>query len=280
MIMSQELTVTEVRTVEAQNFQREFAPVLSQILSAAPVEVSAGVKKCCGKCHAKSNKLLAPSELKMIQTDYDRHIADVQKQNYEKVEQVKIAAIATLVQSQENLLVSEPSVVSEQIQRIVDAKTIWEINQEVRSTFKEIKVQHTKTFVANLTDAVRESALSVGFEHITVQEPRVGMTRIVGTNQIGQNIIAEIETDKQVDIHTELVGYTDGSCEKIMRKFDEELSARGITTKHKELKPTYGIPRMQYAQTLAKPKPMRRRIFEDEATMAQEKPIERITLIN
>lgn len=278
--MSQELTVTEVRTVEAQNFQREFAPVLSQILNAAPIEVSTGVKKCCGKCHAKSNTLLAPSELKVIQTDYDRHIAVAQKHYYGKVEQVKVAAIATLVQSQENLLVSEPSVVAEQIQRIVDAKSVREACQEVKSTFKEVKAQHTKTFVANLTKAVKVSAISVGFKYISVQEPQSGMTRIVGTNQTGQNIIAEIETDKQVDIHTELVGFTDGSCEKVMRKFDEELCTRGITTKQKEQKPTYGIPRMLYAQRLAKPKPMHRRVFEDEATAAQEKTIERITLKN
>lgn len=279
--MSQEITYSEVRTVsEAQNFQREFAPVLSQILNAAPIEVSTGVKKCCGKCHAKSTILLAPSELKVIQTDYNRHIAVIQKHYYGKVEQVKVAAIATLVQSQENLLVSNPSVVAEQIQRIVDAKTFQEVNQEVKSTFKEIKAQHTKTFVANLANAVKESAISVGFKNVSVQEPRAGMTRIVGTNQIGQNIIAEIETAKQVDIHTELVSFMDGNCEKVMRKFDEELSARGITTKHKEQKPTYGIPRMPYAQRLTKPRPMRRRFFEDEAMVAQEKTAERVTLKN
>lgn len=278
--MSQELTITEVRTVEAQNFQREFAPVLSKILNAAPIEVSAGVRKCCGKCHAKATNLQAPSELKVIQTDYDRHLAVAQKRHYGKVEQLKVAAIATLVQSQENLLISEPSVVAEQIQRIVDAKTFREVSQEVKSTFKEVKAQHTKAFVANLTKAVTASAISVGFKHVLVQEPRAGMTRIVGTNQIGQNIIAEIETAKHVDIHTELVGFMDGSCEKVMRKFDEELSARGITTKHKEQKPTYGIPRLPYAQRLAKPRPMRRRVFEDEAMVAQEKTVERITLKN
>lgn len=276
--MSQELTVTEIRTVEAQNFQRTFVPVLSQILNAAPIEVSAGVKRCCGKCYARSTKLLAPSELKTIQTDYDRHIRVAQKQNHEKVEQVRVAAIATLVQSQENLLVSEPRVVAEQLQSIVDAKTIREINQKVRATFKEVKAQHTKSFVANLTNAVKEATLSVGFEHIRVQETRTGMTRIVGTNQIGQNIIAEIDTNTQVDIHTELIGFTDGSCEKVMRKFDEELSLRGVTSKYKEQKTTYGIPRMPYAQRLVKSRPVRRRFLEDEETVVQVKQEERIQL--
>ena len=50
--MSQEINYTEIKTVNtADNYQREFAPIISQILNAAPAEVSAGVKKCCGLCH-------------------------------------------------------------------------------------------------------------------------------------------------------------------------------------------------------------------------------------
>ena len=103
--------------------------------------------------------------------------------------------------------------------------------------------------------------------------------RIIATNSAGQNLISEIDTsNKQVDIRTELIGYTDGSCEHVIRAFDDELSVRGITTKVKEQKATKGVPQMPYTQKLVKSKKTVHRTFEDEQTISENKAQNIITI--
>ena len=70
--MSQELYYTRVATVrETQQFQRNFGPVIAQVLNSAPIEVVSGVKKCCKRKRTKTKSVLAPTELTVIQTDFE-----------------------------------------------------------------------------------------------------------------------------------------------------------------------------------------------------------------
>ncbi len=276
--MSQIINHTGVATVnESLNFQREFAPILSTILNSAPNEITTAVKKCCCTHRAASEVLLSPNELKVIQNDFDKHMQQVQQQVTENGEQLKVAAIATLMDHQENLLVSNPQLVVESIQKIVAAEKVSDVYQEVRSTFHEIKVQHTEAFVANIRHAVEESAVAVGFKEVLVQVPSAQLVRVVATNTSGQNLVTEITNEKQVDIRTELIGFTDGSCERVMRMFDDEMVSRGISTEYKEQTPTYGIPQIPYAQKLLKPSSNKHRSFEDEV-VAEEDINDNITI--
>ena len=278
--MSQELSYQRVASVSeaVNNYQRELGPIIAQIMSSAPAAVTAGVKKCSGDKRVKSRVLLAPTELNVIQTDFDQHLKEAKTQDCGKVEQMKVAAIATIAKSQDNLLLSEPDVVVDKIQRIIEAGTVRGVKQEIKAAFQEIKTQHTKSFVDNVSNAVQESAASIGFKTISVQEPHIGMVRIVAVNQTGQNLIAEIESNEKVDIHSELVGYADGSCEKVMKAFDDEMSARGITTERKEQKPTYGIPQLPFAKRLLKNKAIKRRTFKDESPVQNETSVNQITI--
>lgn len=277
--MSQELYYIRVASVrETQQFQRNFGPVIAQILNSAPVEVVTGVKKCCKRKRAKTKSVLAPTELTVIQTDFDKYIAVAQEQKQVAETQLKVAAIATLVKSQENLLASSPSVVAESIQRIIDASTIQETKKEITTAFKEIKSQHTRSFASNVSVAIKESAIAVGFREVKVVQENLNLTRIIATNSSGQNLIAEINTSAQVDIRTELIGYTDGSCERVIRAFDNELSVRGITMKVKKQKAINGIPQMPFAQKLVKPRKIVQRTFADESAISENEAQNVITI--
>ena len=236
------------------------------------------MKKCCKRKRTKTKSVLAPTELTVIQTDFDKHIAIAQEQKQAAETQLKVAAIATLVKSQENLMVSSPSVVAESIQRIIDAPTVQEANKEIKTAFKEIKSQHTQSFASNVSVAVKESAIAVGFREVKVVQENLNLTRIVATNSSGQNLIAEIDTSAQVDIRTELIGYTDGSCERVIRAFDNELSVRGITMKIKKQKATNGIPQMPFAQKLVKPRKIVPRTFADESAISENEAQNVITI--
>lgn len=267
--MSQVINIEQVSTVqEANNFQREMGPVIAQVMCSAPIGVTAGVKKCGAKARSKSTAIMAPSKMDNIQKDFNRNLAVSRTFSNEKAEQLKVAALATLIQSQENILISKPEEIASGMQRIMDAGTIQEVSREITRTFQEIRKQHSHEFTKNVAIAVKDTAVSIGFETVAVQKPTPGMIRIVASNQSGQNLIAEIETGKKVDIRSELIGYTDGSCTKVMRAFDDGLVARGITMEHKEQKPTWGIPRLSYSKKIKAPR-RAARFFAEEAVSEQ-----------
>lgn len=269
--MSQIIRHIGVATVqESLNFQREFAPILSEILNSAPTEVVSTAKMCCSPEHVESNVLLSPNELKVIQRDFTKHKKNARKKVKTNSEQLKVAAIATLTDYQEKLLVSRPEVVADKIQRVVSAQTEQETIQEIQSAFHEIKLQHAESFVANIAQAVETSAIAVGFPDVQVQRPTAQLVRVVATNDTGQNLIAEVTNDQQIDIHTELIGFTDGTCEKVMRAFDDEMVLHGVTTKHKEQKPTLGVPQLPFAKRLLGRIRKKSRLFADEAIVSQD----------
>ena len=269
--MSRIIRHAGVATVrQSLNFQREFAPILSQIMNSAPAEVVSTAKMCCSTEHVASNVLLSPNELKVIQSDFAKHKKKARTKVKTNSEQLKVAAIATLADYQEKLLVSHPEMVPEKIQKVVSAKTEQETYQEIQAAFHEIKVQHAESFVANLTHAVETSAIAVGFPKVEIQKPSTQMVRVVATNDKGQNLIAEIANEKQIDIHTELIGFTDGSCEKVMRAFDNEMVQQGITTEYKEQKATLGVPQLPYAKKLLNCIKKKSRSFTDETLVPQE----------
>lgn len=266
--MSQELYQERIATVrEAQNFQRNFAPIIAQVLNAAPAEVSMGVKKCCPKKRPKTDTLLSPDELNVIQVDFEEHKYAVKQQKQPVDIQLKIAALSTLVASQDNLIISEPVIIAQHLQKIVAAPTVKETTKEIKATFKLIKTEHKHSFVTNVETAIKESAKAIGFNDVKVVEYNNDLIRIVGTNSTGQNLITEIDIHDQLDIRTELIGYTDGSCNDIMRSFDNEMVKRGITAQQKEQKATNGVPQMPFAKKLAKKRFVRS--FVDEQTIVE-----------
>ena len=221
--------------------------------------------------------MLAPSGLKVIQADFKAFKEIAQTQKEAGAMPIKVAAIATLVANQNNLHVSDQDVVAEAVQKIIEAGTVKETETQIKSAFREIKAQHQQVFVDNVTTAVKESAMAVGFSMVAVQPPQDGMVRVVATNASGQNLIAEIDSKKQVDIRAELVGFTDGSCGKVMREFDDEMVKRGVKTKSKVQRATNGVPQMPYAKAMTKVR-RRRRSFADEKTVNQEGTVNTITI--
>lgn len=276
--MSQNIEYTRLVAVnEMKNYQRSVGPIIAQILNGAPTEFVSEVKCCACQKRRKNDTLLAPSELKVIQTDYERHLETANRQ-MNRTEAKKVAAIATFLQSQNNILVSKPIVIANSIQRIISAESSTEVNNEVKEAFKEIRKQHSEVFVSNVVTAVEESVVAIGFEEISIQETKAGMVRIVAANKDGQNFLAEIESDKQINIHTELVGCSDGSCEKVIRSFDNEMNKRGITTQQKVLQPTRGVPVLPFAKKLLKRNALTCRRFADENVTTQENTSEQISI--
>lgn len=273
--MSQHITYTRINTVQqnAAKFRQQLAPVISDILRTVPTEV----RRICtteATVAAASSMLLAPSELHIIQSNFEKNMASLK--GIDSVSRLQASAISTIAGAQQQLAVSQPEIITAKFQGLTSATTVEGAKEAAKAVFAEIHRQHTGEFVRGLTEAITGSAVAIGFSNAKIQSAP-NMMRIVANNPVNQYLICEIEVGKTVDVQSELVGITDGSCSKLMQQFEAELSKRGVTASEKEQKPTHGVPQMPYAQRLIKAKktPSRPQRTYDST---EETPATQITL--
>lgn len=258
--MSQELVYSRVNTVQqAARFSQQLVPVISEILKTAPVEVR---QKCTAMPVpvSSSDMLLAPSELTHIQSEFEHNMAALK--GFENIVRLQVSALNTITSFQSQLTVSQPKVITAGLQALISATTVNGASKAVESLFAEIRHQHTGAFVSGLTSAISGAAATIGFSNVNIVEHSSNMVRIVAKNQDSQYLISEIEVGRSVDVHSELVGITDGSCVHKMRKFEEELAKRGVTVSEKKQKATHGIPQMPFSKKIQKNKNTSNRVYD------------------
>lgn len=259
--MSQELVYSRVNTVQqdAARFRQQMAPIISEILKTAPVEVR---QKCTVVPVSVSSPdmLLAPSELTHIQSEFERNMTVLKESD--NIVRLQASALNTIASVQSQLAVSKPEAITAGLQVLTSATTIESASKAVESVFAEIRHQHTDEFVSGLTTAISGSAAVIGFSNVNIVEHSSTMVRIVAKNHDSQYLVSEIEIGQSVDVHSELVGITDGFCAHTMRKFEEELTIRGVTVSEKEQKTTQGIPQMPFSKKIQKKKSMPNRVFD------------------
>lgn len=259
--MSQELVYSRINTVQQDvaRFRQQMAPVISDILKVVPVEVR---QKCTAVpvSVSSSDMLLAPSELMHIQNEFEHNMAALK--GADNIVRLQASALNTMTSVQAQLAVSQPEVITTKLQALTSATTVEGASKAVESVFAEIRLQHTGEFVSGLTTAISGSAAAIGFSNVRIVENSSTMVRIVAQNQNSQYLVSEIEIGQCVDVHSELVGITDGSCAHTMRKFEEELAKRGVTVSEKKQKPTQGIPQMPFSKKIQKKKSAPNRVYD------------------
>lgn len=267
--MSQELTYSRVNTVQlnATIFREQMAPVLSEILKAAPVSAR---QKCAVSTPAVlvTDTVLAPSELTHIQTAFEQNMAALK--GTDNVVRLQASTLSTLSSVQTQLAVTQPYIIAAKLQELTSASTVADASKAVESVFAEIRLQHTGAFVSGLTSAITGSAAAIGFSEVKIME-NSNMIRIVTKNKRSQYLVSEIEIGKTVDVKSEFVGISDGSCAQTMCKYEEELANRGVTFSAKEQKATLGVPQMPFSKKLLKNKSIPHRVFDcsEEAGTAE-----------
>lgn len=252
--MSQQISYTRINTVQqdAAKFRQQLTPVISDILRTVPLDVR---RKCTVETPVAttSTMLLAPSELHIIQSNFEHNMTSLK--GVDRVTRLQASALSTIAGAQQQLAVPQPEIITTKLQRLTSATTVEGAKEAAKAVFSEIYRQHTGEFVRGLTEAITGSAAVIGFSNAKVQSSP-NLIRIIANNPANQHLICEIEVGKTVDVLSELVGITDGSCSKLMQQFEAELSKRGVSASEKEHTPTHGVPRMPYAQRLIKAKKM------------------------
>lgn len=268
--MSQEITYTRINTVEqdAAAFRGQISPLIDGIIQAASPKVRQNLTYTHHPHLCASSKLLAPSELTIVQDEFKHNMSMLK--GIDNIVRLQASALNTLASVQDNIALSSPNEVNPKIETRMAAKNVAIASRAVESLFSEVRHQHTEVFLNGLTSAITESTAVIGFSDVRIVERTSNFIRVLGKNSFSQYLVCEIEMDNTIDLHSELIGITDGSCAHTMRMFENELAKRGVSVSEKEQKATYGTPHMPFSKKLLKKKTAQRRVLEDETVVDNE----------
>jgi hypothetical protein len=120
---------------------------------------------------------------------------------------------------------------------IIEKKTVTilysserELKKNVTNLVSEIQTQHTKIFVDEISEVVKNASRDIGFKNITTKITNT-IPVISAVNELGQSLISEIRIDentKVINLVSETTGIKDNSCDIIMQNFDIALKSYGI----------------------------------------------------
>jgi len=209
-----------------------------------------------------------------LRAQFRKTYADVSKKiaqsGLSTLEATKVSVIATV--SKMNFKVEEGKAVRQAMKALVNTREGNSLKKEVKSLMNHLEVSHTKAFSSALAKACVKASLAVGFKQVEVKDV-LGKLEIIATNSIGQRLISEIAVDARtnaVNVNTETIGMTDGSCSVIMNQFNNELKRMGIKIGTEETKFTGGVCQMSYAKM----------IDQHEKERKRKKELERLRRLN
>lgn len=276
--MSQENSyyqVQSIRTLRAPRYAVSVASIIKDLINTAPSNITTSVQKInrVPITMPVNDVLKSPSSLKVLQKHFHQNLT-ILNRNTEtgNVASLKAAAVITL--QQENLLIENKALVEQSLGDLLNANTIDQAKEKLSSTFDEIKAQHLRIFTNTLSSNIQKASSNIGFTLVETKAVNADLIRVVATNAQGHNLISEIHVDqkKNIDIISELVNITDGSCVKIMDDFNKEMETFGIVSERKERKPTGGIAQMPFAKILQKQnKAMKRQFVNEQVIKKSEK---------
>lgn len=187
------------------------------------------------------------------------------------LEATKASVIATI--SRMNFKVEDGKNVGNAIKALASSQDSNSIKREVKALMNCLEVSHSKVFTSTLARACAKASLTVGFNEVEVKEV-LGKLEVIATNSIGQRLVSEIGVDPKtsvVNLNTETIGITDGSCSVIMSRFNDELKRMGIKIGNEETKFTGGACQMSYAKMIDQ---------QDKEQKRKKKELERLRKLN
>jgi hypothetical protein len=171
-----------------------------------------------------------------------------------------------------NFKVEDGNAVRQAIKAITTSQNTNSLNRQIKALMNHLEVTHTRVFTSALARACVKASLSVGFKEVEVKNV-LGKLEIIASNSIGQRLVSEIEVDAKtgaVNMHTETIGMTDGSCSLVMNQFNHELKKMGVKIGSEKTKFTGGVCQMSYA----------RMIDQHDKEQKRKKELERLRKLN
>jgi len=102
--------------------------------------------------------------------------------------------------------------------------------QSVEAVMNEIQVQHGSVFTKQMVEIVSKASVDAGFKTVNVVVKN-SVPVITAVDANGRGIVSEIRTDNKthvLDLVSETVGMTDGSCNDAIQAFSASLQKYGV----------------------------------------------------
>lgn len=239
--MSQENTRADIKKVKAVKYQSnasviDFYSVLNNLTKTyIDKKLSFSFTNNIKNCSAEFTKNNLVQDTVQSPNKIRRQFAEEFNANLKKTDAKKSSALETKKEILINTIAKLPynicnkDIILKKTTEILKSSE-KELKKNVTNLVSELQTQHTKIFVNELSDAVKNASCDVGFKNITVKVKN-STPVILAVNETGQAIISEIRIDdntKLINLVSETTGIQDNSCDKIMQNFDVALKNYGI----------------------------------------------------
>ncbi len=137
------------------------------------------------------------------------------------------------------------------VAELIAARDVAAVEEARRRLLRAVERDHLQAFVAQLSEAAAAASRDAGFESIEVR-PGADATsnRIIATDPAGRSLVSEVAPDEsgEVNLATEAVGITDGTCHTALDRFDAALERRGVRSGPPRRVTTGGVCELAFAR--------------------------------
>lgn len=141
-------------------------------------------------------------------------------------------------------LVANQTELKTSLKAIDQAKSLVELKTAHQTAVATVESGHQQIFMTALIEAGKNATLKTGFQKLeSLPSPLPSVARFAATDALGRTLITEITAPVGGDarVETEVVGVSDGSCNRILDDFDNALEAEGVRSQPAERKFTGGV---------------------------------------
>jgi hypothetical protein len=159
------------------------------------------------------------------------------------------ARVATMVAVNSTGLAGRSDALHAATSALAGAVTPVDLERAEVALVQAVEEEHAACFANALTATCTASASALGFESESVVTTK-GVTKIVATDGSGRSLITVVHAgaNETPRLETEVVGVSDGSCQRILDQFDAELAKRGVDGAPPERKTTGGLCMLEAAR--------------------------------
>jgi ribosomal protein S28E/S33 len=149
----------------------------------------------------------------------------VAQQKLSVLDTAKVTTMATLAVTPYRT--TESVKIQQCVDQLVIASSAQQVQLVQQQLLQALEAGNQQVLVQSLVHVVNQASVKAGFAQVKVDIFK-GNHRVIATNFIGQALITEIDATDQVNITTEVIGVTDGSCSGILDRFEQALLEEGV----------------------------------------------------
>ena len=182
---------------------------------------------------------------------------------------LKLSALAAIDAA---AFTAPPEVCRTALQPLVVASTPAALADAQNQAVATLMHAHAQTMTEGLAAACATVSRTLGFERIEVRPAIIGNgVRVLALNADGRTLVSEVGpvAGGDIEVQTEVIGVTDGSCHALLDHFDVEMERLGVTADPTR-RSTGGVCQLAAAREFVKRLPVRQPVVAPLPSAAEQ----------